>query len=80
MNGLTPIAITNKLPKYGFPVTKNISSLDDSRLMATMRINGMPFESESASVIENSFLVIKGFLNQLAKNSRFKSWGLDAYS
>ncbi|OEF63590.1 conjugal transfer protein TraE [Vibrio cyclitrophicus 1F175] len=35
--------------------------------MASMCIKGMPFESESTSVIENSFQIVKGFLNQLAK-------------
>lgn len=67
MNGLTSIAVTNKLPQYGHPVTKTILSLDDSKLMATMCIKGMPFESESVSVLESSFQAVKSLFNQLAK-------------
>ena len=66
-NGLKTIELTDRLPKYGYPVNRTMISLDDSRLMATIHLKGMPFESESESTLNNAFLTVKGFLNQLAK-------------
>ncbi|MBS0044844.1 hypothetical protein KFE26_21490 [Shewanella sp. M16] len=68
VNGLKTIPIINQLPKYGYPISRNIVSLDDSRIMATVCLNGMPFESESESELDQAFNSVKGFLNQLAKS------------
>ncbi|MGR2997564.1 conjugal transfer protein TraE [Vibrio vulnificus] len=35
--------------------------------MATMKLDGIPFESESKKSLEAAFLTVRGFLNQLAK-------------
>ncbi len=67
VNGLKTIQLTDRLPKYGYPVNRTMISLDDGRLMATICLKGMPFESESESTLNNAFNTVKGFLNQLAK-------------
>lgn len=66
-NGLKTIPIVNQLPKYGYPITRQITSLDDSKIMATVCLNGMPFESESPSQLNQAFETVKGFFNQQAK-------------
>lgn len=67
MNSLKPIILNKKLPKYGRPVDRSIIALDDSKLMGSLLIKGIPFESESPTVLNTAFDTIKGFLNQLAK-------------
>ena len=67
VNGLKTIQLVGKLPKYGYPINRTMISLDDGRLMATICLKGMPFESESESKLNSAFNVVKGFLNQLAK-------------
>lgn len=67
VNGLKTIQLTDRLPKYGYPVNRTMISLDDGRLMATFCLKGMPFESEAESTLNNAFNTVKGFLNQLAK-------------
>jgi type IV secretion system protein VirB4 len=69
MNGLKTISITDSLPKYGYPISDSIISLDDGRLMATLCIKGMPFESESESELEQAFNTVRGFFNQLTKQN-----------
>ncbi|WP_394142879.1 conjugal transfer protein TraE [Vibrio chagasii] len=66
-NGLKTIELTDRLPKYGYPVNRTMTTLDDGRLMATIRLKGMPFDSESQSTLNQAFNTVKGFLNQLAK-------------
>ena len=66
VNGLKTLPITNKLPKYGYPINEHMITLDDGRLMAAMRIKGIPFECESTASINAAFNKIRNFLNQLA--------------
>ncbi|WP_299496340.1 hypothetical protein [uncultured Shewanella sp.] len=75
-NGLKTIELINQLPKYGYPINHQMISLDDSKLMATVCLNGMPFESESTAVLEQAFLLVKGFFNQLSKlhGSKLALW------
>lgn len=67
MNSIKPIALNRKLPRYGYPINRSVISLDNRKLMATVALKGMPFESESSSRLESAFNTVKGFLNQLAK-------------
>lgn len=67
MNGIKTIPISKKLPKYGYPINRTMIQLDDSRLMATLRVEGMPFEAESVSALTQSFQSVKYLFNQLAK-------------
>ena len=67
MSGLHPIPIIDKLPRYNFPVSEFITTLEDGRVMATMSVQGMPFESESAATLEAAFTSFKGLLIQLSK-------------
>jgi type IV secretion system protein VirB4 len=66
-NSLKTIPIRSKLPDYGYPVCRTLVALDSGKLMATIRLHGMPFESESESVLEQAFESVKGLFNQLAK-------------
>jgi type IV secretion system protein VirB4 len=67
VNSINSIDISGKLPKFSKPVSRTAICLDDAKLMGTIRLDGMPFESESSSSLESAFQVVKGFLNQLAK-------------
>ena len=67
MNGLKTISMVDRLPSYARPINRTMITLDDGRLMATIRLKGMPFESESSAVLDNAFESLKGFFNQLAK-------------
>lgn len=67
LTGLNTIQIQNKLPKYHYPINTTMISLDDGRLMATVSLKGIPFESESSKKLTSSFATVKVFFNQLAK-------------
>lgn len=66
-SSLKTIPIRSKLPDYGYPVSRSLVALDSGKLMATVKLHGIPFESESESVLEQAFESVKGFFNQLAK-------------
>lgn len=76
VNGLKTIPLKNKIPQYGFPISRNSVSIDDMKIMATIQLNGIPFESESWSTIEQAFNVVKGVLNSLGKQygSSLAAW------
>lgn len=67
LNKSTPIE--SMLPKYGKNVTSDIIALDDGRLMSTIILDGIPFESESDGVLKNSFLSVNSFLAAMGKDS-----------
>ncbi|MGL4666592.1 MAG: conjugal transfer protein [Saezia sp.] len=67
VTGLKTIQIVDRLPKYGHPINRTMIALDDGRLMATLLLKGMPFESAKDSVLDSAFNTVKGLLNQLAK-------------
>ena len=62
-------AMENNLPPYGFPISENIISLDDGRLLATVAVEGMPFESEDDDAIHNAFIGVNNLLTALGKNN-----------
>lgn len=76
VNSLKTIPIHNKIPQYGYPVNRTMIALDSGKLMATIKLKGIPFESESESTLEQAFDAVKGLLNQLAKayGSRLAVW------
>jgi len=65
--GLKTIPLQDSLPKYGHPVNHSMIAIEDGKLMATMVLNGIPFESASSKKLLSSFTLIKTFFNQLAK-------------
>lgn len=67
VNGLKTIPLGSQLPKYGHPINRQMIALDDSKIIATVSLCGMPFESESSGELVQSFNLIKAFFNQLAK-------------
>ncbi|EOV0110335.1 conjugal transfer protein TraE [Vibrio parahaemolyticus] len=67
VNGLKTIPLTNRLPAYGYPINRNMIALDDSKLMATISLNGIPFESESNSTLKQAFDLVKGLLNTFSR-------------
>ena len=76
MNSINAITLNKKIPLYGYPINRSVISLDDQKLMATIVLKGMPFESESSDSLEIAFTKVKGFLNQLAKihGSKLAIW------
>ncbi|ABU71952.1 hypothetical protein VIBHAR_03001 [Vibrio campbellii ATCC BAA-1116] len=42
-------------------------SLDDAKIMATISLNGIPFESESYNTLKPSFELVKNILSTLAR-------------
>lgn len=67
MDGLKTIPLKKRLPKYGHPITENIISLDDQKMMATIKLEGMPFESASQNQLDAAFHNVRSFLNNLAR-------------
>ncbi len=67
MNSIKAITLNSKIPLYGYPINRSIISLDDKKLMATICLKGMPFESESGAKLEGALASVKSFFNQLAK-------------
>ncbi|GAB7222900.1 VirB4 family type IV secretion/conjugal transfer ATPase [Vibrio owensii] len=65
-NGLKTIPLTD-LPAYGYPINRTMLSLDDSKVMATISLNGIPFESESYNTLKPSFELVKNILSTLAR-------------
>lgn len=71
-----------QLPKWNYHVTDSIVSLDDGRLMFTVRTKGVPFEVTSDSVLENQYDSLNNFVLSLAKTAgaRLALWcHLDHY-
>lgn len=67
VNGLKTIPMTNQIPAYGYPINRSMLSLDDSKVMATLALNGIPFETESNTTLEQAFHLVKNILNTLAR-------------
>ena len=67
VNGLKTIPLTNRLPAYGYPINRTMIALDDSKLMATIGLNGIPFESESYETLKQAFDLVKGLLNTFSR-------------
>ncbi|MGR5298444.1 conjugal transfer protein TraE [Vibrio mediterranei] len=67
VNGLKTIPLTEQLPQYGYPINRDMIALDDTKVMATLSIGGIPFESESTQTLKQAFELVKNILNILAK-------------
>lgn len=67
MNSLNSLEIKKSLPEYRDGITKEIIQIGRDKLMATIRMSGMSFESESKGVIDAAFKKQRGFFNDLAK-------------
>jgi type IV secretion system protein VirB4 len=67
VSSIKSITLNSKIPLYGYPISRSTISLDDKKLMATICLKGMPFESESKDTLDLAFSTVKSFLNQLAK-------------
>ncbi|OCH65470.1 conjugal transfer protein TraE [Vibrio diabolicus] len=76
VNGLKTIPLTNQLPAYGYPINRTMIALDDSKLMATLVLSGIPFESESSATLKQAFELVKNILNTLARKhgSKLAVW------
>ncbi|WP_394213466.1 conjugal transfer protein TraE [Enterovibrio calviensis] len=66
-NSLKTIPIADSVPKYGKPISREIIHLDDGKLLATIKLSGMPFESETDSSVKNAFDTLTNYFSQLAK-------------
>lgn len=64
------------LPKYNYHVRDSIVSLEDGRIMFTVRSKGVPFEVISDGVLENNFDSLNGVFLAIAKStgSRLAVW------
>lgn len=60
-------AIERYIPAYGYHLSDNIISIGSNKLLCTLVIDGMPFESVSNSQIELAFLNFKDYLTSLGK-------------
>ena len=67
MNSLKTISVEGKVPDYGRPINRVMIQLSGDKLLATISLKGMPFESASEQVLENSFSTIKNIFNQLCR-------------
>jgi type IV secretion system protein VirB4 len=76
------LAGEDHLPRYNYHVRDTIVSLDDGRVMFTVRAKGVPFEVISDGVLENNYDSLNGLLLSIAKStgSRLAVWAhLDHY-
>ncbi|EEP7800087.1 conjugal transfer protein [Salmonella enterica] len=60
--------IEGKIPPYQFNVTDSIISTEDGKLLSTIVIEGMPYESESDNLIRNRFIAINNYLRSIGKD------------
>ncbi len=67
VNGLKTIPLAERLPAYGYPINRSMISLDDAKIMATLSLSGIPFESESNSTLMPAFELVKNLLSSLAR-------------
>ncbi|WP_254868958.1 hypothetical protein [Vibrio hepatarius] len=67
VNGLKTIPLAERLPAYGYPINRSMISLDDAKIMTTLSLSGIPFESESNNTLMPAFELIKNLLSSLAR-------------
>ena len=67
MTFLNSISCDEILPKYSRLVTTEILSLDDERLLATIQIKGVPYQTASDTALQNYFLSEKRLFNALCR-------------
>jgi len=67
MNSINSITLNSKMPRYGRHIDRSSVMVGDDKLMATVCLKGMPFESESSKKLESAFFKVKNFFNQQAK-------------
>lgn len=60
-------SIDKYIPDYGYHLSDNIISIGSNKLLCTLVIDGMPFESVSDNQIELAFLNFKDYLTVLGK-------------
>ena len=60
-------SIDRYIPEYGYHLSDNIISIGSNKLLCTLVIDGMPFESVSDNQIELAFLNFKDYLTSLGK-------------
>lgn len=76
------LAAEDHLPKYNYHVTPSIVSLEDGRVMFTVRAKGVPFEVISDNVLDNHYDALNNVFLSIAKStgSRLAVWAhLDHY-
>lgn len=62
------IGIEKLLPPYNLMLSKNVTSISDGKLMMSLVVDGIPFESESLQSVENAFINVNNFLSALCKD------------
>lgn len=61
-------------PDYQYHLSESVINLADKRMMGTLYIEGMAFESESDAVIENAFNDVKNYLVGVGKEGDMYLW------
>ena len=63
------VAGESHLPRYNYHVRDTVVSLDDGRVMFTVRCKGLPFEVISDGVLENNFDSLNNVFLSIAKST-----------
>lgn len=66
--------ITNEYPNYRYHLTESIIFTDDRKMMATIAIAGIPFETENDNTLLTLFKGFKNFLVGLGKEGDLYLW------
>ena len=66
--------VISEYPDYRFHLSENIIYTADKKMLATIVIEGMPFESEKDSTLENAFTGIKDYLVGVGKEGDTYLW------
>jgi type IV secretion system protein VirB4 len=61
-------SIEEKIPQYHYHVSERIVSFSENKLMFALKLNGMPFESTDATVLEAFSNGLNRFFSSLAKS------------
>lgn len=66
--------VTQLYPNYQFHVSESVVYTEDNKMLSTIILEGLPFESVSDAVLENSFLNAKDFLVGAGKDGELYLW------
>lgn len=66
--------VSRMYPGYKFHISENVVYTDDKKMLGTVMVHGLPFESVSDAVLENTFNGFKDYLTGLGKEGDTYLW------
>ncbi|EGH9360839.1 conjugal transfer protein [Salmonella enterica] len=66
--------VKTQYPNYQFHVSESVVYTEDNRMLSTIILEGLPFESVTDAVLENAFHNVKDFLVGAGKDGELYLW------